>query len=145
MAQMTIERFEILREHLVEQSRAPEAIVDAFLALHRPPPPPSADSGDSGNSGNSGKLENPIDLDMVAELLGMQKFNLAKLLRSSYREGVDFVVLRSGVKTSYRKVLMTPQTFRRICMRSLSRQAEEVRGHFLELESLLVRRCCGPA
>jgi hypothetical protein len=35
--------------------------------------------------------------------------------------------------------MLTPDCFKRICMRSRSSRAEDVRTYFIELESLLVR------
>jgi phage anti-repressor protein/predicted GIY-YIG superfamily endonuclease len=87
-----------------------------------------------------------IDADKAVEWLGVRKYNLLKLLRSQYKLGIDFQVekishptgMRYGGNT-YKRVSMTPDCFKRVCMLSRTPRAEEVRTYFIGLESLLVK------
>lgn len=88
-----------------------------------------------------------VDLDKVAPWLGMEKFTLMATLRDGYREGVDYTAVRTtrrkaGVKyggNHAMTVMLTPDCFKRMCMRSNSVKAEQARTYFIKLEDLVRR------
>lgn len=86
-----------------------------------------------------------INLDQVSKWIGVAKFNLLSTLRSSYQRDKDFAIEKSTNKqgkyggNNYVKVLITPDCFKRLCMRSRSKQAENVRSYFIELEVLVAK------
>ncbi|PNH12557.1 hypothetical protein TSOC_000470 [Tetrabaena socialis] len=115
----------------------PNAFVDSFLSMYSP---------------ETSQTDAVIDLDKVATWLAMKKFNIMKVLRASYHEGVDYVITRGSRSVArvgasmpkyggnhYHRVMLTPDCFKRICMRSKTNRAEEVRTYFIGLEALLVR------
>ena len=81
-----------------------------------------------------------VDLDMVAKWLGVPKANLMRTLVRSYAAGVDYVVTKvrnPRVKgkyggNSYKRVLLTPDCFKRVCMRSQGKRGEDVRTYCIE-------------
>lgn len=87
-----------------------------------------------------------IDLDMYIALMVTQpRPNVLQLLRTSYVEGIDYV-MREMPKTGRRhgghlkkRVLLTPDCFKRLCMRSRTAAAETVRSYFLRMETLTRR------
>ncbi|KAG2487750.1 hypothetical protein HYH03_013595 [Edaphochlamys debaryana] len=89
-----------------------------------------------------------IDGEQAATWLGVQKFNLLRTLRENYTEGIDYSVMKQPRPTTAvkkyggnacKKVLLSPDCFKRVCMLSRSKRAEEVRTYFIEMESLIVR------
>lgn len=87
-----------------------------------------------------------IELDVVAKWLHVRKENLVKTLKSGYRKNVDYKFELVGKKTNTRyggnnrkKYLITPDCFKRLCMRSTSYESENVRSYFISLESLIVK------
>ncbi|PNH04436.1 hypothetical protein TSOC_009412 [Tetrabaena socialis] len=120
---------------LKQHATMPDAFVDSFLSMYSP---------------ETSQTDAVIDLDKVATWLSMKKFNILKVLRASYLEGVDYVITRGSRGRSvvprpkyggnhYHRVMLTPDCFKRICMRSKTHRAEEVRTYFIALEALLVR------
>jgi phage anti-repressor protein len=84
-----------------------------------------------------------INLDVVSKWLGVQKFNLLQTLRDSYKETLDFVITKSSDPNlkhrkynNYKLVLITPDTFKRLCMKSRSRNAEQIRTYFIQKSGL---------
>ena len=90
-----------------------------------------------------------VDIDAVAKWLGVRKDSLMVTLRTSYKQGVDFTVDRVrnpnavvGAKygiNSYKRTLVTPDCFKRLCMRSHGKMAEHVRTYFIQVENLVVK------
>lgn len=86
-----------------------------------------------------------INIDNVSKWLNTSKSAILRTLRSSYREDIDYTIQKSTNKkgkyggNNYRLVMISPDCFKRLCMRSSTKRAEEVRTYFIELESLLVR------
>lgn len=117
-----------LRTFLKQNSTIPNALIDSFLTMYNP---------------ETVQTDFVVDLDHVASWLKIEKFNLLKTLRESYTVNIDYKET-NGVKQKryanhYKKVLLTPDCFKRLCMRSRSKKAEEVRTYFIMLESLLVK------
>ena len=88
-----------------------------------------------------------IDLDMYVHLMVTQpRPNVLQLLRLSSLEGIDYV-MREMPKAGRRRhgghlkkrVLLTPDCFKRLCMRSRTAAAETVRSYFLHMETLTRR------
>lgn len=83
-----------------------------------------------------------IDLEKGAKWLSANKFKLMQTLRHSYVEGVDFTVTKDTLKKRYggnrhQTVLVSPDCFKRMCMRTASARGELVRTYFLAIEDLL--------
>lgn len=119
-----------LRTFLKQHSTIPNAFIDSFLSMYDP---------------NTIQTDFIVDADNAAKWLNIQKYVVIKTLKESYRENIDFTIEKSTIKrtkyggNNYKKVLLTPDCFKRLCMRSRSKRAEEVRTYFIQLESLLVR------
>lgn len=77
--------------------------------------------------------------------LNVRKDNLIKTLKASYKVGIDYVISKSPNKIGkyggnhYKKVLLTPDCFKRLCILSRSRKAEDVRSYYINLEALLIQ------
>lgn len=87
-----------------------------------------------------------INLDNVAKWLNTNKKTLIQTLKSSYRQGIDFVSEKAqnpnrkdARNNNYKKVMISPECFKRLCMQSKSPKAEEVRTYFIEVETLLIK------
>jgi phage anti-repressor protein/predicted GIY-YIG superfamily endonuclease len=91
------------------------------------------------------QTDHVVDLDRVAKWLGMRKHTLQTTLNESYRKNIDFKVTRPDVRRTGRGgrnrtiTLLTPDAFKRLCMRSRSAKAEQVRTYFISLESLVLK------
>ena len=81
-----------------------------------------------------------IDLYIVAKWLHSTKRTLKKKLVNSYEKNIDYIEKnapnpdRTKYGNNYKQVLITPDTFKRICMLSRTKKAEEVRSYFIEIE-----------
>lgn len=88
-----------------------------------------------------------VSLDSVAHWLGITKSNLHVTLKASYTLGIDYSVnLTTNPRitgkygrNSYKHILLTPDCFKRLCMRSRGKRAEDVRTYFIQLEALVVK------
>ena len=115
-------------------SPIPNAFIDDMFAMYNP---------------DTAQTDLAVNLDAVAKWLGIRKDNLMKTLRSSYTAGVDYSVsgeqspnVESTAKygrNAYKKVLLTPDCFKRMCMRSRGKTAEDVRTYFIQIEALVMR------
>jgi phage anti-repressor protein len=80
-----------------------------------------------------------ISLDIIAKWLKSTKGDMNKTLTNSYVKNVDYKILK-GKSTGGRPsdiILLTPDCFKRLCMLSRTKKAEEVRTYFLEIEKHL--------
>jgi phage anti-repressor protein len=118
------------KDFLKVHSTIPNTFIDTFI--------------DTCGEGYS-QTTTSLNIDIVAKWLNVQKFNLMSTLRDSYRDGIDYVVIHKPSKrgkqgsNNYKEVLLTPDCFKRLCMRSKSKKAEEVRTYYIQLESLLMK------
>ena len=85
-----------------------------------------------------------VDLDKAAKWLGTHKFKLLQTLRRSYVDDIDFSVTADTIPKRYGgnrhlTVRMSPDCFKRVCMRTASARGELVRTYFLAIEDLLKR------
>jgi len=82
-----------------------------------------------------------IDLDIVSKWLDTRKRKLKETLVKSYNKNIDYVVRKEKTgkisKINKEIILLTPDCFKRMCLLSRTKKAEEVRTYYLELEKLL--------
>ena len=84
-----------------------------------------------------------IDLDIVSAWLKTRKGLLKKTLINSYFENIDFIILKSEKKErtnggqNKEIILMTPDTFKMLTMRSATKEARKVRYYYVVLEKLV--------
>lgn len=119
-----------LATFLKTHSTISNAFVDAFLSIYNP---------------NTIQTDFVVKLSVAANWLQASKKTLVTTLTSSYKEGFDYTIVKVSKKADVKygnnnkEWLLTPDCFKRLCMRSRSKKAEEVRTYFIQLESLLVR------
>ena len=83
-----------------------------------------------------------INLDVVAKWLNTQKFKLKETLVKSYVLSFDYIIKLENKNAKVSKsnkeiILLTPDCFKRLCLLSKTKKAEEVRTYYLELEKML--------
>jgi phage anti-repressor protein len=82
-----------------------------------------------------------IDLDIVSKWLDTRKRKLKETLVKSYNKNIDYVLKKEQTgkisKINKEIILLTPDCFKRMCLLSRTKKAEEVRTYYLELEKLL--------
>ena len=91
---------------------------------------------------NSTSQQTPvINVDMYVLFMKQDRKNVLQTLRSSYVVGIDY--LENAMPKSHshgghggKEVLLTPDCFKRLCMRSKTANSEVVRTYFLRMESL---------
>ena len=89
-------------------------------------------------------IENPfiINLDVLAKWIVVEKRRLHSTLRASYKEGTHYVKVKGpppkGSSNRYQRVMITPETMKRMCMRSRSEKSETVRTYFIEIEQFIL-------
>lgn len=117
---------------LKKYSPLPNAFVDDLFSLYDP---------------STTQTDPVVDLDAVAKWLQIRKGNLAATLSKSYRKDIDYVtnkiknphILSKYGGNTYKQVLLTPDCFKRVCMRSRGAKAEQLRTYFIELEALVFK------
>ena len=91
---------------------------------------------------NSTSQQTPvISVDMYVLLMKQDRKNVLQTLRSSYVLGIDYLEHARPKSHSHgghggKDVLLTPDCFKRLCMRSKTANSEVVRTYFLRMESL---------
>ena len=79
-----------------------------------------------------------IDLEHVSKWLNCKKFTINDTIRKTYQLDVDYKISKSiNQKPTGRpreEVMITPNCFKRFCMMSRTKKAEEVRRFFIDLE-----------
>lgn len=82
-----------------------------------------------------------INIDTVAKWLSCAKGKLKETLVRTYNKNIDYKVSKekSGKisKSNKEIILLTPDCFKRLCLVSKTKKAEEVRTYFIELEKIL--------
>jgi len=82
-----------------------------------------------------------INLEIVAKWLDSKKGKLKETLIKSYDKNIDYLVKleKEGKISKHNKeiILLTPDCFKRLCLLSKTKKAEEVRTYYLELEKML--------
>lgn len=77
-----------------------------------------------------------LDLNVVAKWLKSTKGHMKETLTNTYTKNLDYKI-KKGESTGGRPseiILLTPNCFKRLCMLSKTKKAEEVRTYFLEIE-----------
>jgi predicted GIY-YIG superfamily endonuclease len=121
-----------IAEFLKKFSSIPNAFVDDLFSMYDP---------------DTAQTDPVVNLDAVAKWLGVRKGNLLATVRDGYVDGVDFQVSKVPNPNSsgkyggnaYRRVLLTPDCFKRLCMRARGGKAEQVRTYFIQLEVLVIK------
>lgn len=84
-----------------------------------------------------------INLDAVASWLSCNRYELTRTLRAVYKIHVDYEIIQTTSVKKYannvKKYMITPDCFKRLCMLSRSKNAEQVRTYFIEIESLMIK------
>jgi hypothetical protein len=84
-----------------------------------------------------------IDLDLVSKWLKTKKDKLKKTLNKSYIVNIDFILLPPKVEQdthgghNKEVVLLTPDTFKMLTMKSHTKDAQKVRYYYVTLEKLI--------
>lgn len=83
----------------------------------------------------------PINLDIVSKWLNVEKSKLIKTLHKSYKKNEDYTEELNTVTATkghnYKKIMLSVDCFKRLCMRSRSAKSEEVRTYFIELDNFI--------
>lgn len=70
-----------------------------------------------------------------------EKGKLKKTLLKTYDQNIDWVIKKEKEnkisKSNKEIILLTPDCFKRLCLLSKTKKAEEVRTYYLELEKLI--------
>jgi len=88
------------------------------------------------------------DLSDIAYWLETTKMKLKETLNNSYSKNIDYIVIKSLLSSNGEQiskqgghnkklVLLTPDCFKMLCMRSKTKKADTVRQYYLELEKLI--------
>jgi hypothetical protein len=90
-----------------------------------------------------------IDLDDIAYWLETRKADLKALLTQYYSKNLDFIIIKQSLlrkspeqnigSGGHNKnlVLLTPDCFKMLCMRSKTKKADKVREYYIEIEKLI--------
>jgi hypothetical protein len=73
-----------------------------------------------------------INIEDICRLLDTPKSSIIKTLKTSYNEIFDY-----HIDTKNNTVMMTPETFLRICFLSKKPNAAKIRRYYIEIESML--------
>ncbi len=125
-----MDRTSKLKYFLKQNSVIPNSFIDEFLSMNIP---------------GSTQMSLILDLDVIATWLKIRKGNIVNVLKSSYRLNIDYSIKLKPAKNknsgsnNYKQVLLTPDCFKRICMRSKSPKSEEVRTYYIQLESMIFK------
>ena len=94
---------------------------------------------------STGPFDAVLDLDVVARWLSCKKFTLMKTLHKTYKRDIDYTEVKAPPpqrthrgNNNYKRVMLTPDCFKHLCMQSRSRRAQEVRMYFIEVERVLL-------
>ena len=85
-----------------------------------------------------------IDLDLVTKWLDATKGNLKETLLESYKANIDYILLLGNKKQkgsgghNREIILLTPDCFKMLCLRSKTKNAEKIRQYYLTLEKLVI-------
>ena len=83
----------------------------------------------------------PINIEIIAKWLNTQKGKLKETLLNTYTKNIDYKISKEKEgkisKSNKEIIMLTPDCFKRLCLLSRTKKAEEVRTYFLELEKLI--------
>jgi len=129
---INVKRLAKLKTFLKQHTVIPNEFIDDFLAMSMP----------QGEFSYGMQNQSILDIDIVSKWLNIRKDNLLATLKESYRKNIDYTVKKMPSKdksNNYIRVLITPDCFKRLCMRSRSKKSEDVRTYFIQLESMLFK------
>ncbi len=118
-----------LKDFLKKYSNLSNNFIDDFYAIY-----------DFNESSNNDFI---INLEIISKWLNTNKSKLMETLKRSYNLNIDYNVKiqknnKQGSGGHTKKIiLLTPDCFKRLCLLSKTKKAEEVRTYFLELEKLI--------
>ena len=89
-----------------------------------------------------------INLEDVAYWLETLKTRLKETLVSNYSKNIDYLIVKNLLSDSRQQdathgghnkklVLLTPDCFKMLCMRSKTKKADKVREYYIEIEKLI--------
>ena len=84
-----------------------------------------------------------VDLETIANWLNTKKGKLKETLVSTYLKNIDYTVKKIDTKSvgpgghNKELIVLTIDSFKRLCMLSRTKRAETVRTYFLQLEELI--------
>jgi phage anti-repressor protein len=116
-----------LREFLKKYSLLSNEFIDDFYDIY-----------DFNETDNNDFI---INLEIIAKWLGTIKGKLKETLVNSYTQNIDWIIKKEkeGKISKFNKeiILLTPDCFKRLCLLSKTKKAEEIRTYYLELEKLI--------
>lgn len=87
-----------------------------------------------------------VNLDAAAKWLEVRRHNLILTLQESYKNNIDYVARGIPKQANMSRgghnrilIFLTPDCFKRVCMRSRGSKAEAIRTYFIELEGLVLK------
>ena len=110
-----------LQDYLKKTSSISATFIDDFFTLY---------------DRNTISTDFVIDLDVICKWLSARKDSIKKTLTETYTQNIDYIV-KTEKSTGGRpneKVLLTCECFKRLCMLSRTKKAEDVRSYFIDLE-----------
>jgi hypothetical protein len=119
-----------LKEYIQQRADIPEHMLDEWLSVY------TLDT----------KIVDLIfDLDHVSQWLGIKKSQIVKTLKTSYMEELYYTIEKTTKRNTdqkyggnnYKKVLISPDCFKELCMRSKLRTSQDVVLHFFKFEDLV--------
>ena len=120
--------------------------LDEFLVRYGGVTPEIAETFSKMYSPGTSQQDMVVDLSFYLELMpSINKSNVMKVLRASYVRGVDYIerdmptISKQWGGQGKKQIVMTPDCFKRLCMRSKAANAETVRTYFLRMETLTRR------
>lgn len=82
-----------------------------------------------------------INLEIISKWLGSEKGKLKKTLLKSYNKNMDWIIKKEKEgkisKSNKEIILLTPDCFKRLCLLSKTKKADDVRTYYIELEKLI--------
>ena len=82
-----------------------------------------------------------INLDLISFWLETRKSKLKETLLNSYNLNIDYKISKEKEgkisKSNKEIILLTPDCFKRLCLLSRTKKAEQIRTYYLELEKLI--------
>ena len=115
------------REFLKKYSNLSDDFIDDFYNIY-----------DYNESNNNDFI---INLDIISLWLDTRKRKLKETLTKSYNKNIDYIIKTENdgkiSKSNKEIILLTPDCFKRLCLLSKTKKAENVRTYYLELEKLI--------
>ena len=116
-----------LKDFLKKYSNLSNKFIDDFYSIY-----------DFNESSNNNFI---INLEIISKWLESKKGTLKETLVNSYNKNIDYIITKQNngkiSKSNKKIILLTPDCFKRLCLLSKTKKAEEVRTYFLELEKLI--------